>query len=134
MPNALLCRVELYRPLPFMGGSFLGRGADAMAAAQAAFAEAGGRAVGGGAGEVTGAVVGEVAVRADAALGVMTAGEARSLGQVPLQLRAYTCLFMAEVMEGKRTLRRNVNWGDLIAGPGAFPPDNSGWGGRGGSQ
>jgi hypothetical protein len=37
---------------------------------------------------------------------------------VPFQLRAYTCLFMAEVAEGKRTMRANINWGDLIAGPG----------------
>jgi hypothetical protein len=133
MPNALLCRVELYRPLPFMGGSFLGRGADAMAAAQAAFAEAGGRTVGGAAGGVSGAGAAEAAVRGDAALGVMTEGEARSLGQVPLQIRAYTCLFMAEVIAGERTLRRNVNWGDLIAGPDAFPSQRSGWGGAGGS-
>lgn len=37
---------------------------------------------------------------------------------VPFQLRAYTCLFMAEVLEGKRQMRRTINWGDLIAGPG----------------
>jgi hypothetical protein len=36
---------------------------------------------------------------------------------VPHQLRAYTCLFMAEVAEGKRTMRSKINWGDLIAGP-----------------
>ena len=34
------------------------------------------------------------------------------------QLRAYTCLFMAEVAEGTRQMRENLNWGDLIAGPG----------------
>jgi len=36
----------------------------------------------------------------------------------PDQLRAYTCLFMAEVAEGKRQMRTDLNWGDLIAGPG----------------
>ena len=41
-----------------------------------------------------------------------------TVDQVPFQLRAYTCLFMAEVAEGKRTMRANINWGDLIAGPG----------------
>jgi hypothetical protein len=74
MPNSELCRVEMYRPPPFLPGP-----------------------------------------------------------QVPFQLRAYTCQFMAEVATGIRTMRKHVNWGDLIAGPDAFPPDNSGWGGRGGS-
>ncbi len=36
----------------------------------------------------------------------------------PDQLRAYTCLFMAEVAEGRRQMRTDLNWGDLIAGPG----------------
>ncbi len=36
----------------------------------------------------------------------------------PDQLRAYTCLFMAEVAEGKRQMLKDLNWGDLIAGPG----------------
>ena len=36
----------------------------------------------------------------------------------PFQLRAYTCQFMAQVAAGTRTMRRNLNWGDLIAGPG----------------
>jgi hypothetical protein len=37
--------------------------------------------------------------------------------QVPLQLRAYTCWFLAQVATGERELRRTVNFGDLIAGP-----------------
>jgi hypothetical protein len=37
---------------------------------------------------------------------------------VPFQLRAYTCLFMAEVAQGIRQMRETINWGDLIAGPG----------------
>ena len=36
----------------------------------------------------------------------------------PFQLRAYTCQFMAQVATGMRPMRKNLNWGDLIAGPG----------------
>jgi len=36
----------------------------------------------------------------------------------PFQLRAYTCQFIAQVATGMRTMRKNLNWGDLIAGPG----------------
>lgn len=37
---------------------------------------------------------------------------------VPKQLRAYTPQFVAQVASGARTMRRNLNFGDLIAGPG----------------
>lgn len=118
MPNTLLCRMELYQPLPFIGGSFLGRGGEAVAAAKAAFAQLSGRTVAPASGGAAGGDLGEAGAGFAAPIGVMTVDEAVSLGQVPLQIRAYTCLFLAEVAEGKRTLRRNVNWGDLIAGPG----------------
>ena len=45
---------------------------------------------------------------------------------VPFQLRAYTCQFMAQVATGARTMRNNLNWGDLIAGPHAFIGGGSG--------
>ena len=48
---------------------------------------------------------------------------------VPFQLRAYTCEFMSRVATGVRTMRRKVNFGDLIAGPGGF--DNMNPGGEG---
>ena len=36
----------------------------------------------------------------------------------PFLLRAYTCRFMARVATGVQTMRKSLNWGDLIAGPG----------------
>ena len=35
---------------------------------------------------------------------------------VPFQIRAYTCYFMAQVANGERTMRKYINYGDLISG------------------
>lgn len=41
-----------------------------------------------------------------------------TMADVPLQMRAYTCRFMAEVAAGERDMRNSVNYRNLIAGPG----------------